>query len=147
MGALVVPHGAEARDPALEPPAPATEEEAPVEAGMAGHSAVIMEATEEDSGEAAEEGMEVGENNEIGVYLHNIRHVLCQVAIMVEDTGPPEAATGTTEEADNRTEGIKDGLRDQNEKYDYDVYMIMIMLSDVLCTHSLIYFLSCIHLV
>ena len=70
----------------------------------------------------------------------------CQVA-MVEDTGPVEAATGTMEEADNRTEGIKDGLRDQNEKCDYDVYMIMIMLSDVLCTHSLIYFLSCIHLV
>ena len=42
----------------MEPPAPATEE-APVEAGM-GHSAV-MEATEEDLGEAAEEGMEVRE--------------------------------------------------------------------------------------
>ena len=63
----------------------------------------------------------------------------CQVA-MVEDTGPVEAATGTMEEADNRTEGIKDGLSDQNEKYDYGVYMIMIMImmSDVLRTHGLI---------
>ena len=57
---------------------------------------------------------------------------------MVEDTDPVEAATGTMEEADNRTEGIKDGLSDQNEKYDYDVYMIMIMMSDVLRTHGLI---------
>ena len=44
--------------------------------------------------------------------------MLCQVAIMGGDTGPVEAATGTTEEADNRTEGIKDGLRDQDEEYD-----------------------------
>ena len=33
----------------------------------------------------------------------------------------------TTEEANNRTKGInKDGLRDQNEAYDFDVCMIMI---------------------
>ena len=49
-----------------------------------------------------------------------------------------EGSTGTTVEADNRTEGIKDGLSDKNEKYDYDVYMIMamIMMSDVLRTHG-----------
>ena len=48
MGALVVPHGAEARDPALEPPAPATEE-APVEEAMAHLEAmeVMEEALEE----------------------------------------------------------------------------------------------------
>ena len=50
---------------------------------------------------------------------------------MVEDTGLARAATGTVAEADNRTEGIKDGLSDQNEEYDYDVYMIMIMMSNV----------------
>ena len=69
----------------------------------------------------------------------------CQVEMVEEDTGPVEVATGTTVEADNRTEGIKGGLSDQNEKYDYAVYMIMIMMSDVLRTHSLLQFLSYIH--
>ena len=58
----------------------------------------------------------------------------------LEDTDLQGPATGITEVEDNRTEGIKGDLSDQNEKDDYDVYMIMIMimLSDVLRTHGLI---------
>ena len=94
----------------------------------------------EDSVEAAEGDTEVRGTKDSGSKRVGLHHfVSCQV-VMVEDTGPVEAATGTTVEEDNRTEGIKDGLSDQNEEYDYDVYMIMIMimLSDVLRTHGLI---------
>ena len=57
-------HGAVVRDPALVPPAPATEEAARVAAGM-DH---LEEATEEmeDSVEAAEGDMEVRDTNDTG---------------------------------------------------------------------------------
>ena len=55
----------------------------------------------------------------------------------LEDTDLQGPATGITEVEDNRTEGIKGDLSDQNEKDDYDVYM----MSDVLRTHSLFKFL------